>query len=216
VLFRSPGLPSAVTTAMGEAAVRAAREIGYSGAGTFEFLVGEDESFYFMEINARIQVEHPVTEAITGVDLVREQILVAAGHPLSLCQEDVVLRGVAVECRVNGEDPDRDFVPTAGQLDRFEPPGGPFTRIDTHAYAGYVVSPHYDSLIAKVIVWAPDREQALNRMDRALVEFEIAGTGVKTTIPFLQRVIADSEFRKASHSTVLVDRLRAATKGTGA
>lgn len=212
----APGLSSATAAAMGEAAVRAACEIGYSGAGTFEFLVGEDESFYFMEINARIQVEHPVTEAITGIDLVREQILVAAGHQLSLCQDDVALRGVAVECRVNGEDPDRDFVPTPGTLERFEPSGGPFTRVDTHAYAGYVVGPQYDSLIAKVIVWAPDREQALNRMDRALAEFEIGGPGVRTTIPFLQRVIADSEFRKATHSTVLVDRLRAVTKGTGA
>jgi acetyl-CoA carboxylase biotin carboxylase subunit len=211
----APGLSSATAAAMGAAAVHAALAVGYSGAGTFEFLVGEDESYYFMEVNARIQVEHPVTEAITGIDLIREQILVAAGHQLSLRQDDVAMRGVAVECRVNGEDPDRDFVPTAGPLVRFTPPGGPFTRVDTHAYPGYLVNPHYDSLIAKVIVWAPDRDQALNRMDRALAEFEISGDGVKTTIPFLQRVIADSEFRKAIHSTTLVDRLRMATEGTG-
>ena len=211
----APGLSPATTAAMGAAAVRAAREIGYSGVGTFEFLVGEDECFYFMEVNARIQVEHPVTEAITGIDLIREQIRLAAGQQLGVCQDNVALRGVAVECRVNGEDPDRGFVPTAGLLERFEPPGGPFTRVDTHAYAGYPVSPHYDSLIAKVVVWAPDRESALNRMDRALAEFEIGGAGVKTTIPFLQRVLADSEFRKATHSTVLVDRLRAAAEETG-
>ena len=208
----APGLSAATATAMGEAAVRAACEIGYVGAGTFEFLVGDDESFHFMEINARIQVEHPVTEAITGIDLVREQLAVAAGHQLSMRQEDVVPRGVAVECRVNSEDPDRGFVPTAGALDRFEPPGGAFTRTDTHAYPGYVIGPDYDSLVAKVIVWAPDRDQAINRMDRALAEFDIAGRGVKTTIPFLQRVLADSEFRKAAHSTVLVDRLQEAPK----
>jgi acetyl-CoA carboxylase, biotin carboxylase subunit len=208
----APGLPYATTDAMGEAAIRAALAVGYTGVGTFEFLVDEDERYYFMEINTRIQVEHPVTEAITGLDLVREQILVASGQPLGLIQQDIVLRGVAVECRVNCEDPERDFAPTAGPLDRFEFPGGPFTRIDTHAYAGYIVGPHYDSLIAKVIVWAPDREQALNRMDRVLAEFEVSGRGVKTTIPFLQRVIADPEFRKAAHSTVLVDQMQAATR----
>lgn len=209
----APELSPATVKAMEAAAVRAACDVGYSGAGTFEFLVDSAERFYFMEVNARIQVEHPVTEAITGVDLVREQLLVAAGHHLSLAQCDVVQRGVAVECRVNGEDPDRDFLPAAGTLDRFEPPGGPFTRVDTHAYAGYVMSPHYDSLIAKVITWAPDRDQALNRMDRALAEFDVAGSGVKTTIGFLRLVIADLDFRKATHSTVLVDQIQAARKG---
>nr|MDQ3579820.1 acetyl-CoA carboxylase biotin carboxylase subunit [Actinomycetota bacterium] len=145
-------------------------------------------------------------------DLVREQILVAAGHPLSVTQKDIHLRGVAVECRINGEDPDRDFVPTAGVLERFDPPGGPFVRVDTHAFSGYVLSPHYDSMVAKVIVWAPDREQALNRMDRALNEFTVSGPGVKTTIPFLQRVLVDSEFRKATHNTALVDRIQAVDK----
>jgi acetyl-CoA carboxylase biotin carboxylase subunit len=211
----APGLSLATTETMAEAAVRAALTVGYTGAGTLEFLVDEDERCYFMEINARIQVEHAVTEVITGIDLVREQLFVAAGHPLGLSQQDITLRGVAVECRVNGEDPARGFVPTAGTLDRFEPPGGPFTRVDTHAFAGYIIGPHYDSLIAKVIVWAPDREQALNRMDRALAEFEVAGRGVMTTIPFLQRVIADPGFRKATHSTVLVDRMQAATKEAG-
>jgi acetyl-CoA carboxylase biotin carboxylase subunit len=209
--------PSLTTTdAMAEAAVKAALAVGYTGVGTFEFLVDEHERHYFMEINTRLQVEHPVTEAITGVDLVRQQLLVAAGYPLALTQQDVVLRGVAVECRVNGEDPDRDFVPTAGTLDRFDPPGGPFTRVDTHAFAGYALGPHYDSLLAKVIVWAPDRAQALDRMDRALAEFAVSGRGVRTTIPFLRQVIADAEFRKATHSTALVDRIQATTKEVGA
>jgi acetyl-CoA carboxylase biotin carboxylase subunit len=208
----APALASATTDGMADAAVRAVLKVGYSGVCTFEFLVDEHENYFFMEINTRIQVEHPVTEMITGVDLVREQILVAAGHPLTLTQKDIQLRGVAVECRINGEDPDRDFVPTAGVLERFDPPGGPFTRVDTHAFSGYVLSPHYDSMVAKVIVWAPDREQALNRMDRALREFKVDGPGVKTTIPFLQRVLVDPEFRKATYNTALVDRVQAADK----
>jgi acetyl-CoA carboxylase biotin carboxylase subunit len=213
--------PRLVHTAdvMAEAAVHAALDVGYTGVGTFEFLVdadgGADPGFSFMEINTRLQVEHPVTEAITGVDLVREQLLVAAGHPLSLRQQDLMLRGVAVECRVNGEDPERDFVPTAGPLERFDVPGGPFTRVDTHAFPGYVLGPHYDSLLAKVIVWAPDREQALDRMDRALAEFVIAGRGVRTTIPFLRQVIADADFCKAMHGTDLVDRMRRTEKEKG-
>ncbi|HYS40756.1 MAG TPA: biotin carboxylase N-terminal domain-containing protein [Pseudonocardiaceae bacterium] len=210
----APGLST--TDTMADAALKASLAVGYTGVGTFEFLVDEHERYYFMEINTRLQVEHPVTEAITGVDLVRQQLLVAAGYPLALTQLDVVPRGVAVECRVNGEDPDRDFVPTAGTLDRFDPPGGPFTRVDTHAFAGYALGPHYDSLLAKVIVWAPDRAQALDRMDRALAEFAVSGRGVRTTIPFLRQVIADAEFRKAIHSTALVDRIQATTKEVGA
>jgi acetyl-CoA carboxylase biotin carboxylase subunit len=206
----APRLSPEVTREMAETAVRAALQVGYTGAGTFEFLVDSDQGYYFMEINCRIQVEHPVTEAITGIDLVREQLLVASGEPLRLRQEDVQVRGVAVECRVNSEDPARDFVPTAGLLERFDVPGGPFTRVDTHAFTGYMVGPHYDSMIAKVIAWAPDRDQALARIDRALGEFEVSGRGVATTIPFLRRVIADPEFRRAEHSTALVERLQAA------
>jgi acetyl-CoA carboxylase biotin carboxylase subunit len=206
----APRLSPETLARMEREAVRAAGALGYTGAGTFEFLVDDDERFYFMEINARLQVEHPVTEAINGIDLVREQLLVAAGHPLGLTQDRVTPKGVAIECRVNCEDPERDFVPTSGVLETFEPPGGPFTRVDTHATAGYLIGPHYDSLIAKVVTWAPDREQALNRMDRALAEFAVGGRGVRTTIPFLRRVIADPEFRKATHSTVLVDRIQAA------
>jgi acetyl-CoA carboxylase biotin carboxylase subunit len=216
LLEEGPAPSLSTTDAMAEAALKAALAVGYTGVGTFEFLVDEHERHYFMEINTRLQVEHPVTEAITGVDLVRQQLLVAAGYPLALDQLDVVPRGVAVECRVNGEDPERDFVPTAGTLDRFDPPGGPFTRVDTHAFAGYALGPHYDSLLAKVIVWAPDRAQALDRMDRALAEFAVSGRGVRTTIPFLRQVIADAEFRKATHSTALVDRIQATTKEVGA
>ncbi len=203
----APELSAATLDAMAEAAVRGALEVGFTGVGTFEFLVDQDERFYFMEINSRIQVEHPVTEMVTGVDLIHEQLHVAAGMPLRLRQEDVVLRGVSIECRVNAEDPDRQFAPTPGILERFVPPGGPFTRVDTHGFPGYRVGPHYDSLLAKVVVWAPERDVALSRMERALREFEVSGPGVKTTIPFLLRVLGDTRFRKAQHSTALVDRL---------
>jgi acetyl-CoA carboxylase biotin carboxylase subunit len=203
----APNLSEKTLQAMSESAVRGALSVGFSGVGTAEFLVDEDEQYYFMEINSRIQVEHPVTEMVTGIDLVHEQLHVASGTPLRIRQEDVDLRGVAIECRVNTEDPDRGFAPAPGRLDRFTPPGGPFTRVDTHAFGGYRVAPHYDSLLAKVIVWSPDREQALNRMERALAEFDISGPGVMTTIPFLRRVIGDSEFRAEKHSTNLVERL---------
>ena len=203
----APALSSATLDALASAALTGARSVGYRGAGTFEFLVDEHEDIWFMEINCRIQVEHPVTEMITGIDLVHEQLHVAAGVPLRLRQDDVQMRGVAVECRVNAEDPARDFAPTPGPLHRFVPPGGPFTRVDTHGFTGYTIGPHYDSLLAKVVVWAPERERALDRMERALTEFDIAGPGVRTTIPFLRRVLADARFRKAQHTTDLVDRL---------
>jgi acetyl-CoA carboxylase biotin carboxylase subunit len=192
--------------AISEAAVRGALSIGYTGAGTMEFLLDEQGRFYFMEMNARIQVEHPVSEMITSVDLIQEQIRVAAGEPLSVRQEDVVLRGHAIECRVNAEDPDNNFAPAAGRLDVYVPPGGPWTRVDSHCYPGWTVSPFYDSLIAKLIVWAPDRERAIDRMQRALGEFQIAGHGVKTTIPFHQRVLAHPVFRKGDVATDFVDK----------
>ncbi|MGF7236242.1 MAG: acetyl-CoA carboxylase biotin carboxylase subunit, partial [Frankia sp.] len=174
---------------------------------TVEFLVDEDQNHYFMEINSRIQVEHPVTEMVTGYDLVHEQLYVAAGTALRPAQSDVVLRGVAVECRVNAEDPRRGFAPTPGLLERFAPPSGPFVRVDTDGFPLHRISPHYDSLLAKVSVWAPSRAEALSRAERALGEFEIVGPGVHTTIPFLKKVLADTQFRKARHSTGLVDRL---------
>ncbi|WJK42732.1 acetyl-CoA carboxylase biotin carboxylase subunit [Solwaraspora sp. WMMA2056] len=203
----APTLPAAMLDEMAAVALRGALAVGYVGAGTFEFLVDEHDQFHFIEINCRIQVEHPVTEMITGVDLVQEQIHVACGTPLRLRQPDIRPRGVAIECRVNAEDPQRGFAPTAGRLDRFVVPGGPFTRVDTHGYPGYVVGPHYDPLLAKVVVWAPERDQALNRMERALSEFQIDGPGVRTTIPFLRRVLDDAAFRKGRLTTSLVDRL---------
>jgi acetyl-CoA carboxylase biotin carboxylase subunit len=205
----APGLTRAAVEAMGAAAVRAALAAGYVGAGTFEFLVDPDGRFYFMEINCRIQVEHPVTELATGVDLVAEQLRIAAGAPLTLRQADIVPRGAAIECRVNVEDPTRAFVPTPGVLTEFVPPGGPFVRVDTHGYTGYRVSPAYDSLLAKVVVWAPDREQAIARMRRALAEFRIAGPGVHTTRDFLQEVLAHPMFVHAKHSTSLVNDMLA-------
>jgi len=190
---------------IGEKAVAGALSIGYTGAGTMEFLLDKDGSFAFMEMNARIQVEHPVSELITSTDLIQEQIRVAAGEPLSVAQDDVEFRGHAIECRINAEDPDNNFAPTAGRLDTYVPPGGPWTRVDSHCFPGWVVSPFYDSLIAKLIVWAPDRERAIDRMQRALREFEITGRGVKTTIPFHERILANSRFRSGDVSTSFVE-----------
>jgi acetyl-CoA carboxylase biotin carboxylase subunit len=175
---------------------------GYVGAGTFEFLVDTENRFYFMEVNCRIQVEHPVTEMVTGVDLIAEQLRVAAGERLRLTQEDVRLAGAAIECRVNVEDPRRDFAPAPGLLERFAPPGGPFVRVDTHGFTGYKVPAAYDSLLAKVIVWAPDRAGAIARMRGALTEFEVDGPGVYTTCEFLDQVFAEGK-----HDTGLVARL---------
>jgi acetyl-CoA carboxylase, biotin carboxylase subunit len=203
----APRLAPATLEEMGRAAVRGALAVGFTGVGTFEFVVDASGRYYFMEVNSRIQVEHPVTEMITGIDLIHEQLHVADGEPLRIGQQEVAPRGVSLECRVNAEDPDRDFLPTPGVLERFTPPGGPFTRVDTHGFPGYRVSPHYDSLLAKVIVWAPDRDGAIRRMERALHEFDIAGPGLKTTIPFITRVLADPEFRTAEHCTDLVGRL---------
>jgi acetyl-CoA carboxylase biotin carboxylase subunit len=192
---------------IGDAAVRGALSIGYTGAGTMEFLLDLDGNLAFMEMNARIQVEHPVSELVTGIDLIREQISVAAGERLSVTQDDVVLRGHAIECRVNAEDPDNDFAPAAGRLETYLAPGGPWTRVDSHCYPGWQISPFYDSLIAKLIVWAPTRPEALDRMDRALGEFEISGRGVKTTIPFHRRVLAHPQFRAGDVTTDFVESL---------
>ncbi|SCF07463.1 acetyl-CoA carboxylase biotin carboxylase subunit [Micromonospora chokoriensis] len=204
----APNLPDGLAEQMGKAAVAGALAAGYVGAGTFEFLVDRSGGFYFMEVNCRIQVEHPVTEMVTGVDLVAEQIRIAAGQPLRLTQEDVRLSGVAIECRINAEDPRRGFAPTPGRLTEFTPAGGPFVRVDTHAYQGYLVPPNYDSLLAKLVVWAPQRDQAIARMLRALGEFHVAGERVSTTTDFLADVLATDAFRTATHSTALVDQLR--------
>jgi acetyl-CoA carboxylase biotin carboxylase subunit len=205
----APNLPPDLLDAICRAAVRGAGAVGYVGAGTFEFLVDTDNRFYFMEVNSRLQVEHGVTEMVTGIDLVREQIEVAAGRPLPFGQQDVLRRGVAVECRVNSEDPAHDFAPTPGTLTEFRPPSGPFTRVDTHAFPGWRIPPGYDSLLAKVIVWAPTRPQALVRMRRALQEFHIAGPQVRTTAAFLRKTMAHPWFREAKHTTSFVDQVLA-------
>jgi acetyl-CoA carboxylase biotin carboxylase subunit len=201
---------------IGERAVAGALSVGYTGAGTMEFLLDDDNNQCFMVMNARIQVEHPVSEMITSSDLIQEQIRVAAGEPLSVSQEDVKLRGHAIECRINAEDPDKDFAPAAGRLDVYEPPGGPGTRVDSHCYPGWTIAPYYDSLIAKLIVWAPDRNGAIDRMDRALSEFRIEGRGVKTTIPFHRRVLANEQFRSGDVSTDFLEHFLAAEQAAAA
>ncbi len=192
--------------AMGRAAVEGALSIGYTGAGTMEFLLDEDNQFWFMEMNTRIQVEHPVTEMVTGVDLIKEQIRVASGEPLSRTQDQVKLQGHAIECRINAEDPDRGFVPAAGRIETYVPPGGPWTRVDSHCYPGWMVSPYYDSLIAKLIVWAEDRTEAIDRMARALDEFQLDGPGMHSTIGFHKRVMANPVFRSGDFYTDFIER----------
>jgi acetyl-CoA carboxylase, biotin carboxylase subunit len=185
----SPGLHPPTRDAMAAAAVRLAAAVGYVGAGTVEFLVDQDERFYFIEMNTRLQVEHGVTEMVTGIDLVRAQLLVAAGDPLEFTQDDVRIDGSAIEFRINAEDPEQDFQPSPGRLEVAELPGGPGVRVDTAIYTGYTVVPFYDSLIAKLMVWAPTREQALRRGRRALAEFRLEG--IKTTVPLHARLVED-------------------------
>ena len=200
----SPALTQDLRTRMGDAAIALASAIGYVGAGTLEFLLDPDGRFYFMEMNTRIQVEHPVTEMVTGFDIVKEQIHVAAGDPLSLPAELNGLRGHAIECRVNAEDPARNFQPCPGLISAYHPPGGPGVRVDTHVYAGYTVPPHYDSLLAKVIVHGRDRTEALARMGQALDSFILEG--VTTTIPFLARVIRHPAFVAGDVDTRFLER----------
>jgi len=179
----SPVLDAAIRTRMGEAAVRLCRHVGYTSAGTIEFILdAATGAFYFMEMNTRIQVEHPVTEMVTGVDLVKAQLEIAAGKPLTLRQEDLRFHGHAIECRINAEDSERDFAPCPGRVQCYHAPGGPGIRIDSHLMSGYVVPPYYDSLLAKVVAWGRDRGEAIARMRRALLEMEI--DGIKTTLPF--------------------------------
>jgi len=198
------GVSPETRQAMGEAAVRVAASANYAGAGTVEFFLDREGNFYFGEMNTRIQVEHPVTEVVTGVDLVRAQIQIAAGEGLPIAQEDVRLRGHAIECRINSEDPDHDFRPSAGLIRNVHFPGGPGVRVDSHIYSGYRMPPNYDSLLAKVIVWASDREQAISRMRRALKELVIEG--VRTTIPFHLRVLDNAFYRRGAVYTNFVPR----------
>lgn len=190
---------------MGKAALRLAEAARYTSAGTVEFLVDDKGEFYFLEVNKRIQVEHPITEEVTGIDLVKQQILIAMGEPLRLSQRDLKFAGHAIECRVNAEDPFDDFRPCPGRIDMYYSPGGRGIRVDSHVYAGYMVPPHYDSLISKVVAFGRDRREAMDKMTRALSEYMI--TGIKTTIPFEQAILQDPNFRRGVYSTSFIEQL---------
>jgi acetyl-CoA carboxylase biotin carboxylase subunit len=200
----APNLPAGVRDEMCAAAVRLVREAGYQNAGTCEFLVDKQHRFYFIEVNARIQVEHPVTELVTGLDLVREQIRVAAGEPLGFTQEQVRQRGVAIECRINAEDPAQGFRPSPGLVKRWQAPGGPGVRLDSHVVAGYRVPPNYDSLVAKLLVYQPTRAEALACMRRALAEFVVEG--IRTTIPLHREIFNHSAFIEGQVDTTFIER----------
>ena len=207
----SPALDDEVRARMGDAAVRLCREAGYKSAGTVEFIVdSRTKRFFFIEVNARVQVEHPVTEMVTGIDIVKHQIAIAQGERLSLSQADVRLRGHAIECRINAEDPARDFRPSPGQVRKLRVPGGPGIRVDTHLFDGYAIPPFYDSLIAKLIAWGGDRSEALARMRRALSEMHVEG--IHTTIPFHRALFEDPRFASGDvHTRFVEDEFRKAT-----
>ncbi len=205
----SPSLPREVRKKMHACAVKLMKSVGYTNAGTVEFLVDRDNSFYFIEVNARIQVEHPVTEMVTGIDLVQEQIRLAAGEKLGYDQDEIRARGCAVEVRVNAEDPAHGFRASPGRVTSWLPPGGPGVRIDSHVYPGYVVPPNYDSLIAKLIVHKPDRRRAMAALDRALDEFQVAG--IHTTIPFFRRILQHAGFAAGHYDTGFVEDFLAGT-----
>ncbi|WP_028460158.1 acetyl-CoA carboxylase biotin carboxylase subunit [Chloroflexus sp. Y-396-1] len=203
----SPAVTPELRARMGADAVRGITSIGYVNAGTLEFLLDEDGNYYFIEMNTRIQVEHPVTEQVTGIDLVRWQLLIASGERLTLRQEDIKITRHAIECRINAEDPERDFLPASGEVEFYLPPGGPGVRVDSHLYPGYKPPGNYDSLLAKIITVGDTREEALNRMRRALHECVI--TGIKTTIPFQLALIDDPEFRAGRiHTGYVAELLR--------
>ena len=202
----SPALNDQLRNEMGVAAISAARAANYSGVGTVEFLLDKDGKFYFIEMNTRIQVEHPVTEWVTGVDLVKAQIRVAAGEPIGFKQEDVRIRGHAIECRINAEDPEDDFAPSSETIRGLNLPAGPGVRVDTHVYEGYTVPHYYDSLLAKLIVHDRSRDEAVARMRRALAEF--SADGVKTTAPFLARILGEKDFRSGHYDTGFVDSMK--------
>lgn len=189
---------------MGEIAVNGVKRVGYTNAGTVEFLVDKRGNFYFIEMNTRIQVEHPVTELVTGIDLVKEQLRIAAGEPLGYGQSDIAIEGHAIECRINAEDPDNDFRPAPGKITRLLLPGGPGVRVDAAVYPGYVIPPYYDSLIGKLITWGNSREEAIMRMRRALDEFVVEG--IPTTIPFHKRVLDNAFFRRGEVYTNFIQR----------
>ena len=190
---------------MGKAAVRIAEVAHYTSAGTVEFIVDDQGNFYFLEVNKRVQVEHPITEEVTGIDIVKQQILIALGEPLRISQSDVTFKGHSIECRINAEDPFDDFRPCPGRIEMYYAPGGRGVRVDSHAYAGYTIPPHYDSLIGKLITYGKDRRDAMDKMSRALGEYMIAG--IKTTIPFEQAILQDPNFRRGVYSTNFIEQL---------
>jgi len=190
---------------MGRAAVRIAEEAHYTNAGTVEFVVDDNGNFFFLEVNKRIQVEHPITEEVTGVDLVKQQIMIAMGEPLRLTEKDIQFKGHAIECRINAEDPFNDFRPSPGRIEMYYAPGGRGVRLDSHAYAGYTIPPHYDSMIAKLITYGKDRREAMDMMNRALGEYMI--TGIKTTIPLEMAILQDPNFRRGVYSTSFIEQL---------
>lgn len=201
----SPALSSEMREEMGQAAVKAAKAVDYTGAGTIEFIFDHrNQKFYFMEMNTRIQVEHPVTEMVTGVDLVKEQILVASGEPLSLKQDEVTWNGWAIECRINAENPEKNFMPSAGKINFYLPPGGIGIRVESAVYPGYSIPPYYDSMIAKIIAYGATRDEAIARMRRALSEFAVEG--VHTTIPFHQRLLEHEVFVEGDFNTKFLEK----------
>lgn len=189
---------------MGEASVNLCKTVGYHNAGTIEYLVDDDLNFYFMEMNTRIQVEHPVTEEVYGVDLVKQQLMVAAGEPLTEHLRNAKPRLHSIECRINAEDPERNFMPCPGKIEAYYAPGGRGIRIDSHAYAGYPIPPNYDSMISKMIATASTREAAISRMERALGEYQVVG--IKTTIPLHRAIMQSSDFRKGRYSTGFLEK----------
>jgi|TARA_B100000959_G_scaffold267269_1_gene310552 acetyl-CoA carboxylase biotin carboxylase subunit len=192
---------------MGDAALRIAKEANYVNAGTVEFVADDEGNFFFLEVNKRIQVEHPITEEVTGIDLVKQQILIAMGEPLRISQEDITMTGHAIECRINAENPYADFAPSPGRVEMYYAPGGNGVRIDSHVYAGYTIPPTYDSMVAKLITTGKDRREAIARMSRALGEYMI--TGVKTTIPIEQAIMRDPNFRRGKYATNFIENLLA-------
>ena len=201
----SPAIKSKLRKEMGHIAVKIARDIGYVNAGTIEFLLDKSGKFFFIEMNTRIQVEHPVTEMVTGIDLIKEQLRVAYGQELSFSQKDISFNGWAMECRINAEDSDNGFTPSPGKIIKYHPPGGPGIRVDSNIYAGGFVSPYYDSMIAKIIAHGKDRSEAISRMNRALEEYIIEG--VKTTIPFHRKLINDPRFQSGRYATDFVEQI---------
>jgi len=199
----APGISAKLRRKIGAAAIRAAKAFEYENAGTIEFLLDGDENFYFMEMNTRLQVEHPVTEFVTGIDLVKEQIRIAAGEKLKLTQEDIEIRGHAIECRINAEDPDNNFMPSPGKIETWNMPGGPRVRVDSHGYAGYTVSPFYDSMLAKLIVHGENRQDAISIMLRALREMQIGP--IKNTISLHERILNNPKFRQGGVNTKFIE-----------